>query len=138
MNERILVVDDEEFMRDAIRLVLEREGYAVAVAVDGQEALEVVQERKPDLVITDITMPRMGGYELLTALRKDPKTQNLPVILATQKDSTSDVLTGWGSGADYYITKPFASEILLLSVELVLKEAGGRAELAKAKAAQAP
>jgi len=136
MNERILVVDDEEFMRDAIRLVLEREGYAVAVAVDGQEALEVVRERKPDLVITDITMPRMGGYELLTALRKDPKTQNLPVILATQKDSTSDVLTGWGSGADYYITKPFASEILKLSVELVLKEAGGRAELAKAKAAQ--
>jgi len=135
MNERILVVDDEEFMREAIRLVLEREGYAVAVAVDGQEALEVLRERKPDLVITDITMPRMGGYELLTALRKDPETHNLPLILLTQKDTTSDVLTGWGSGADYYITKPFVSEILRLSVELVLKEAGGRA--AKVKVSQA-
>ena len=135
MNERILVVDDEEFMREAIRLVLEREGYAVAVAVDGQEALEVLRERKPDLVITDITMPRMGGYELLTALRRDPETHNLPLILLTQKDTTSDVLTGWGSGADYYITKPFVSEILRLSVELVLKEAGGRA--VKVKVSQA-
>src|SRR3972149_8724051 len=127
MNEHILVVDDEEFMRDAIRLVLEREGYAAAVAVDGEEALGIVRERAPDLVITDIAMPKMGGYELLTALHRDPLTRNLPVILLTQKDSTSAVLTGWGSGADYYITKPFTSEVLKLSVELVLKPAEARA-----------
>jgi DNA-binding response OmpR family regulator len=120
MKERILVVDDEEMVREVIRLTLERRDYLVALASDGREALDFIAGNRPDLVITDIAMPEVDGYQLLEALRKGPETRTLPVILLTGKDSTTDVISGWSSGADYYVTKPFTSEVLLLSVEHVL------------------
>jgi DNA-binding response OmpR family regulator len=120
MKERILVVDDEEMVCEVIRLTLERQGYLVAMASDGREALEFLAGTRPDLVITDIAMPEVDGYQLLKAIRNAPETKTLPVILLTGRDSTGDVISGWGSGADYYVTKPFTSEVLLLSVEHVL------------------
>lgn len=120
MKKRILVVDDEEMIRDVIRLTLERKEYLVATASDGDEALEMLTRNPPDLVITDIAMPGLDGYQLLEAIRKKPETRALPVILLTGKDSTTDVISGWNSGADYYVTKPISAKVLLLSVEHVL------------------
>jgi DNA-binding response OmpR family regulator len=127
MNENILVVDDDPLVGDDIRLTLEREGYTVFQAPDGYEALEVI-EREPlvDLVIAGIMMPAMDGYALPNRIRQDPQTQFMPVIFLSAKGSTADVLEGWESGADYYVTKPFTSKVLRLSVQHVLGESAKR------------
>lgn len=127
MNERILVVDDDPHVGDFIRKTLEREGYSVFQASDGQEALKII-EREPvlDLVIADIIMPGMDGYELLKTIRQEYETRVLPFVFLTAKGSTEEVIEGWDSGANYYITKPCSSEVLRSSVHLVLAEIAKR------------
>ena len=104
MNHKILIADEEPEIRDLLRLYLENEKYDVIEAENGNEALRLVSEQKPDLVLLDIMMPGMDGYQVLKAIRVD---NNVPVIIISAKDEDSQKILGLNLGADDYIAKPF-------------------------------
>jgi len=112
-RKRILVVDDEIYIVHILEFSLTMEGYDVITAADGEEALRRVEEDEPDLVVLDIMMPRMDGYEVCRRLREDPATRNLPVILLSAKGRPMDRDLGLDAGADDYIVKPFSPRRLL-------------------------
>jgi DNA-binding response OmpR family regulator len=118
MAQTILVVDDEAKLRDMIRVYLEQEGYRVVEAGHGREALYVARYEKPDLIILDVMMPEMGGYEFLRAFSKEAQT---PVIMLTAKIDDSDKIVGLELGADDYLTKPFNVRELIARVRAVLR-----------------
>ncbi|HDZ86441.1 hypothetical protein LCGC14_0858730 [marine sediment metagenome] len=122
MGKRILVVDDEATICDLVKIRLEKEGYNVLTALSGPEALEIAGKEKFDLVILDIMMPKMDGYEVLKRLRGEIKLAS-PVMLLTAKATDNDVWEGWQAGVDYYVTKPFTTHTLIRGVQLCLKEA---------------
>jgi DNA-binding response OmpR family regulator len=103
----VLVVDDDPVILRLLQVNFELEGIDVVTAVDGEEGLKLVQTDRPDLVISDIMMPKVNGLELLAALRSSPDTASLPVILLSAKAQVADVQRGLELGADDYITKPF-------------------------------
>jgi two-component system alkaline phosphatase synthesis response regulator PhoP len=102
-----LVVDDEPFIVRLAQANLERAGYEVVTAFDGKEALTKVELENLDLVILDVMMPYMDGFEVRQTIRKSRAPRELPVIMLTAKDPTADVFPGWQSGDDCYLTKPF-------------------------------
>jgi DNA-binding response OmpR family regulator len=118
MAQTILIVDDETKLRDMIRVYLEQEGYRVVEAGHGREALYVARYEKPDLIILDVMMPEMGGYEFMRAFSKEAQT---PVIMLTAKVEDSDKIVGLELGADDYITKPFNVRELIARVRAVLR-----------------
>ena len=118
MAQTILVVDDESKLRDLIRVYLEQEGYRVVEAGHGREALYVARVEKPDLVILDVMMPEMGGFEFMRAFGKEAST---PVIMLTAKVDDSDKIVGLELGADDYVTKPFNVRELIARVRAVLR-----------------
>jgi DNA-binding response OmpR family regulator len=118
MAQTILVVDDETKLRDMIRLYLEQEGYRVVEAGQGREALYVARVEKPDLIILDLMMPEMGGYEFMRAFSKEAAT---PVIMLTAKVEDQDKILGLELGADDYVTKPFNVRELIARVRAVLR-----------------
>ena len=99
---------------------LERAGYTVVTAFDGREALEKVELEQPDLVVLDVMMPYMDGFEVLQTLRKNQSTRDLPVIMLTAKAQDADVFRGWQSGVDCYLTKPFNPMELISFVKRIL------------------
>jgi DNA-binding response OmpR family regulator len=103
----VLVVDDDPVILRLLQVNFELEGIEVALAVDGQEGLERIRADRPDVVISDIMMPKVNGLELLAALRGEPSTAGLPVILLSAKAQVADVQRGLELGADDYVTKPF-------------------------------
>ncbi len=107
MPKKILAVDDEPSIVRLVQVNLQRAGYEVVTAFDGKQALEKIESEKPDLVVLDVMMPYMDGFEVLQRLRKDPATRELPVIMLTAKAQDQDVFRGWTSGVDCYLTKPF-------------------------------
>ena len=107
MPKKILAVDDERSIVRLVQVNLQRAGYEVVTAFDGKEALEKVASEEPDLVVLDVMMPYMDGFEVLQTLRKNPGTRDLPVIMLTAKAQDADVFRGWQSGVDCYLTKPF-------------------------------
>ena len=107
MPKKILAVDDERHIVRLVQVNLERAGYQVVTAFDGREALEKVESEQPDLVVLDVMMPYMDGFEVLQTLRKNQSTRDLPVIMLTAKAQDADVFRGWQSGVDCYLTKPF-------------------------------
>jgi two-component system, OmpR family, alkaline phosphatase synthesis response regulator PhoP len=107
MPLKILVCDDERHIVRLIQVNLERQGYTVITAFDGKEGLEKVRSEKPDLCVLDVMMPYMDGFEVLKNIRRDPETENLPVIMLTAKAQDKDVFEGYHYGADMYLTKPF-------------------------------
>jgi signal transduction histidine kinase len=119
----ILVVEDNEIMLRGIRDVLEMADYQVVTALDGQQALAMMKEQPPDLIVSDIMMPRMDGYQFFSAVRADPKWISIPFIFLTAKDQRIDVRLGKQLGADDYLTKPFEPEDLLVAVEAKLDRA---------------
>lgn len=122
MTERkILVVDDELPIADILKFKLEKEGYQVAIANDGVEALEKFEEFKPDLMLLDIMLPLMDGMEVCREIRK---TSKIPIIMLTAKDSEIDTVLGLELGANDYVTKPFSSRELLARVKVHLRNAG--------------
>jgi CheY-like chemotaxis protein len=121
----ILVVDDNEDSLRILRTVLEGNGFTVRAAKSGPEALEEIQRELPELVVLDVMMPEMSGFEVLERLRNSPRTARLPVILLTAKAQDEDVLGGYQRGADYYITKPFTTKQLLYGIRLVLNQGSG-------------
>lgn len=128
MAKKILAVDDEKHIVRLIQVNLERAGYDVITAGDGKEALEKVESEKPDMIVLDVMMPLMDGFEVLRTLKADPGTREIPVIMLTAKAQDADVFRGWQSGVDSYLTKPFNPMELLTFIERIfqsLEEAGG-------------
>jgi DNA-binding response OmpR family regulator len=120
MRGVVLVVDDDQDNTIIASTVLREHGFDVRVAHDGPSALRSLEERRPDLVLLDIMMPGMDGFEVLRRMRADPRSANVPVIFLTAKTADEDVLAGYRGGADYYITKPFTPRQLLHGIGLVL------------------
>jgi len=117
-ERKILVVDDELPIADILKFKLEKEGYQVAIANDGVEALEKFEEFKPDLMLLDIMLPLMDGMEVCREVRK---TSKIPIIMLTAKDSEIDTVLGLELGANDYVTKPFSSRELLARVKVHLR-----------------
>ena len=117
----ILIVDDEPRILDSVRMNLELEGYQVFEATNGQEALDAVRLRLPDLVVMDVMMPQMDGFEALRELRK---FSTVPVVLLTVKADERDVIHGLELGADDYIAKPFSQRLLLARIRAILRRSG--------------
>jgi two-component system alkaline phosphatase synthesis response regulator PhoP/two-component system response regulator VicR len=107
LAKKILTCDDEKNIVRLIQVNLERQGYEVVTAYNGREALEVVEREKPDLIVLDLMMPEMTGFEALEALKKNPETEHIPVIMLTARTQDQDVLRGWQAGVECYLTKPF-------------------------------
>lgn len=125
MPKKILAVDDEKHIVRLVQVNLERAGYEVVTANDGKEALQKVQEEKPDLVVLDVMMPYMDGFEVLQNLRRNPSTREIPVIMLTAKAQDADVFKGWQSGVDCYLTKPFNPMELLSFVKRIFDSMDG-------------
>lgn len=134
MPERILIVEDEEKIARFVELELMHEGYLVDKAVNGREGLFAAQNGGYDLMLLDIMLPELSGFEVLRRLRK---TSALPVILLTARDEVMDKVAGLDGGADDYITKPFAIEELLARIRLVLKKSGQHAASTSQEGSQA-
>jgi DNA-binding response OmpR family regulator len=117
---RILVVDDEIYIVHILDFSLGMEGYEVITALDGEEALRKASETKPDLIVLDIMMPKMDGYETCKALKADEATKDIPVILLSAKGRNVDMQTGYDVGADEYITKPFSPRKLVDRINTML------------------
>lgn len=130
MAETILVVDDERSIVRLVQINLERRGYRVLTAFDGREALEKMAVETPDMVVTDVMMPYMDGFELLKTLKKNPVTRDIPIIMLTAKAMEADIFEGWKSGVDCYLTKPFNPSELVSFVQRILEyhedDAGGK------------
>src|SRR5262245_357372 len=120
MSATVLVVDDDEDNALIASEILLSRGFDVRVANNGPSALKALEEYRPDVVLLDVMMPVMDGMEVLERIRANPKNAGLPVILVTAKTQDDDVLAGYKSGADYYITKPFTARQLLHGIGLVL------------------
>lgn len=125
MAKKILAVDDEKHIVRLVQANLERVGYEVVTASDGKEALQKVKEENPDLVVLDVMMPYMDGFEVLQNLRRNPSTRDIPVIMLTAKAQDADVFRGWQSGVDMYLTKPFNPMELLTFVKRIFDSLDG-------------
>jgi two-component system KDP operon response regulator KdpE len=128
MADKILVVDDNPGLRDALELNLEQEGYQVITAGDGQEAIRLVYSEHPDLLVLDIMMPRMNGWQVCQRIRE---MSNMPIIMLTAKAEEADIIKGLKLGADDYLTKPFGVDELLARVHAALRRARSRGSVSE-------
>jgi len=103
----VLVVDDDPVILKLLEVNFEMEGFTVLVAHDGEEGIEVARSNQPDVIVSDIMMPKKSGLELVVALKGDTSTSEIPIILLSAKAQNADVRTGLEAGADDYVTKPF-------------------------------
>ncbi|MGB9377033.1 MAG: response regulator [Mycobacteriales bacterium] len=110
---RVLVVDDDMVIRQLIGINLELEGFEVHLAADGEEALNLAVELKPDVVVLDVMMPRLDGLEVARRLRSDPRTSGMRLILVSARAQAADLQRGEDMGADAYVTKPFEPDDLV-------------------------
>lgn len=122
--KRILVIEDEKEVRSSILELLENAGYLAISAEDGEQAIDLLNKEIPDLIISDIMMPKIDGYQVLDYFHKLPSTSRVPFIFISAKIDNSDIRNGMNRGADDYITKPFRAKELLKSVEAQLKKYG--------------
>jgi len=120
-KKKILVIDDEKDLVDLITYNLQRNGFDVVCAFNGNEAVEVAQREKPDLIVLDLMLPGIDGTEVARRLKADPRTNGLPIIMLTAKGEETDVVVGLTLGADDYVTKPFSMKILLARLNSVLR-----------------
>ena len=120
MKRKVLVVDDNVDSITILRSILETNGFAVRTAQSGRDALDLLAQEVPDVILLDVMMPEMSGLEVLERIKSNHATSRLPVILVTAKMQDEDVLTGYQFGADYYITKPCTAKQLLYGIGLVL------------------
>lgn len=118
---KILVVEDEEPISILIKYNLEKAGFNVSQAFDGEEALEKIEESAPDLIIMDLMMPKMSGYELTAEIRNSEYIKDIPIIMLTARGQETDKLQGFNNGVDDYLTKPFSTKELEARVRAVLK-----------------
>lgn len=120
MAKKILIVDDEPNIVISLEFLMKKEGFEIAVAIDGDEALAKVAGFDPDLVLLDVMMPRKSGYEVCEALRADPARSGLKIVMLTAKGRDTEVAKGLALGADAYVTKPFSTRELVSRVKELL------------------
>lgn len=121
MSKRILVVDDEPSILLSLEFLMEQEGYDVISATDGDEALQAIHEKLPDLILLDVMMPKRDGFEVCQTIRANPEWKEVKIIILTAKGREVDQEKGFALGADDYITKPFATQELVSKVKKVLE-----------------
>lgn len=132
MAKRLLIVDDEAKLLRAVAVDLRAEGYEVSTAGSGAEALLAVAKSLPDLVISDIRMPGMDGYQLARRLKENPRTALIPIIFLTAKDTTADRIEGFRAGVDAYISKPFEpDELIVIIAGILVRVERTHAEIAR-------
>jgi len=121
MKPHCLIIEDEAALVELLRYNFEQEGFRVSAAADGEEALVVVNESPPDIIILDWMLPLMSGLDVCRQLRRRPETRNIPIIMLTARGEEGDRIRGLNSGADDYITKPFSPRELVARVRAVLR-----------------
>jgi two-component system phosphate regulon response regulator PhoB len=121
MAHRILIVDDEKDIRELLAFQLQQHGFSTETASNGEEALDKVEEKAPDLIILDLMMPKMDGAEVCRTLKREEKNRRIPIIMLTAKGEEIDRVVGFELGADDYVAKPFSPRELALRVKAVLK-----------------
>lgn len=122
MNKRVLIVDDEQNIAISVEYLMRREGFEVAVAKDGEEGLARIRSTKPDLVLLDVMMPKMDGFQVLSEVRSDRELDGVRIIMLTAKGREAEVEKGLSLGADAYIPKPFSTSDLVNRVKTLLGE----------------
>lgn len=120
MTGQLLLVDDEPGLREAVKAYLEDEGFTVHVASNAREGWDLLQQVSPELVITDIMMPQVDGYQFLKQMRDDPRYETLPVVFLTARGMTSDRIQGYNAGCDAYLSKPFDPDELVAIISNLL------------------
>ena len=123
MATSILVVEDEEDIRELVRYNLVKEGYQVTAVASGEEGLAMTRSRQPDLVLLDLMLPGIDGLTVCRKLKSDSATENIPIVILTAKGEEADVITGLNMGADDYVTKPFSTRVLIARMQAVLRRA---------------
>ncbi len=124
MTKSILIVDDETNIVISLEYVMKNAGFNVAVAYDGEEALEKVKENVPDLVILDVMMPKLDGFEVCKKIRENPAWKSVSIVMLTAKGRDSEREKGLSFGADDYLTKPFSTRDILQRVKEILAQTG--------------
>lgn len=119
--KHVLIVEDEEDIRELVRYTLVKAHFTCAVAADGHEGLQAVRALLPDLILLDLMLPGIDGMELCATLKRDAKTREIPVIMLTAKGAETDIVRGLEAGADDYVTKPFSPKVLVARIEAVLR-----------------
>jgi DNA-binding response OmpR family regulator len=119
-QKRILIADDEEDLVTTLQFTLEKEGYECLTAYDGKEALDKAKRENPDLIVLDIMMPKMNGYEVSRLLKFDARFKHIPIVMLTARTQEKDKEIGRETGADRYITKPFEMDDLVSTVRNML------------------
>lgn len=120
MSKKILVVDDERLLHTMMRSILETHGFEVVSAMTGEEGLAMASSEKPDLIVLDVVMPKMKGREVCAKLKADPRTEHIPVIFLTAKDSADDVEAEFDAGAMGHVTKPVNVSVFMKMVKKAL------------------
>lgn len=123
---RVLIADDEERVGVMVSTILNHAGFECDIARDGFEAITMARQRRPDVVLLDVFMPKLDGFDALAAIRKDPELHDLPVIMVTSDLTESDVVRGFRLGADDYVVKPFNSQELVARIERTVRSAESR------------
>ncbi|RPJ04834.1 MAG: response regulator [Deltaproteobacteria bacterium] len=121
-NKKVLIVEDDEVIRKVLKVTLGKWGFQVEEGEDGLQALHKLENEPFRLIICDIMMPNMNGWELMKRVRQNPDTQDIPIIALTAKNKDADMFKGFEMGANYYITKPFTKAQLRYGIQLVLDQ----------------
>ncbi|MFA6899444.1 MAG: response regulator transcription factor [Desulfurivibrionaceae bacterium] len=127
-RETILVVEDDENIQQLVGYNLAKAGFHVLYADNGEQALNQIKRERPELVVLDLMLPGLSGFEICKLVRKDPKTKNLPIVMLTAKSEENDMAAGLDLGADDYITKPFSPKILISRIKAALRRKEGLSE----------
>jgi two-component system alkaline phosphatase synthesis response regulator PhoP len=125
MGHKILFVDDERDLVQCAEVFLKEAGYEFEGAYDGMQAIEKVKANKPDLIVLDVAMPRLTGWDVLLMLQEDESTADIPVLMLTAKSQDQDKARGWELGCTWYHTKPFEFDDLLMVIHRILSDVGG-------------
>ena len=120
----ILIAEDEKDIRDLIAFTLRFAGYEVTVTTNGAEATEIVRDLMPDLILLDVRMPKMTGYDACRKIKTDASTQHIPVVFLSARGQEGEIQAGLDAGADDYIVKPFAPDQLLERIQVILEKFG--------------
>jgi len=127
-RETILVVEDDENIQQLVGYNLAKAGFHVIYADNGEQALSVIKRERPELIVLDLMLPGLSGFEICKLVRKDPKTKSLPIVMLTAKSEENDMAAGLDLGADDYITKPFSPKILISRIKAALRRKEGLSE----------
>lgn len=120
MTKKILIADDEQNIVISLEFLMKREGYAVSIANDGEEAVAMIRSEQPDLVLLDVMMPKKSGFEVCQEIKSDPRLQSVRILMLTAKGRDTEVAKGLALGADGYMTKPFSTKELVERVRNML------------------